>query len=76
VVWAESRWQNPTLERRTVQRYDEITPVCAETIHKGIPGSRLRVFEESAHVAHLEETGAYLRTVADFLTQAEAGPSP
>ena len=60
----------------TVGRYDEITPACAETIHKGIPGSRLQVFEESAHVAHLEETGAYLRTVADFLTQAEAGPSP
>ncbi len=57
----------------TVGRHDEITPACAETIHRGIPGSELRVFEQSAHVAHLEETEAYLRTVADFLTRAEGG---
>ncbi len=57
----------------TVGRHDEITPACAESIHRGIPGSELRVFEQSAHVAHLEETEAYLRTVADFLTRAEGG---
>jgi proline-specific peptidase len=60
----------------TVGRHDEITPACAETIHRGIPGSEIRVFEESAHVAHLEETEAYLQTVADFLSRAEAGPAP
>lgn len=64
----------PTLV--TVGRHDEITPACAETIHHGIPGSEIRVFEESAHVAHLEETEVYLRTVADFLARAEAGPAP
>jgi pimeloyl-ACP methyl ester carboxylesterase len=60
----------------TVGRYDEITPACAETIHRGIQGSRLRIFEQSGHVAHLKKTNACLRTVADFLAQAEAGPSP
>lgn len=60
----------PTLV--TVGRYDEITPVCAETIHRGIAGSEIRVFEESAHVAHLEETDAYLEEVSDFLARTEA----
>ena len=64
----------PTLV--TVGRHDEITPACAETIHHGIRGSKIRVFEQSAHVAHLEETDAYLQTIADFLTWAEAGPAP
>lgn len=64
----------PTLV--TVGRHDEITPACAETIHRGIPGSEVRVFEESAHAAHLEETEAYLQAVADFLIRAEAEIAP
>jgi len=56
-----------------VGRHDEITPACAETIHQGIAGSRLTVFENSAHCAHLEETGAYLATVAAFLAEVEDG---
>lgn len=35
----------PTLV--TVGRYDEVTPKVAETIHKGIAGSKLVVFEKS-----------------------------
>lgn len=61
----------PTLV--TVGRYDEITPACAGTIHRGIAGSEIRVFEESAHVAHLEETDAYVEAVSAFLERAEAG---
>jgi len=61
----------PTLV--TVGRYDEITPACAKTLHRGIPGSKMRVFEESAHVAQLEETEAYVAAVADFLARVEAG---
>ena len=61
----------PTLV--TVGRHDEITPACAQTIHRGIPGSGMRVFEESAHVAHLEETEAYVEAVAGFLARVEAG---
>lgn len=61
----------PTLV--TVGRYDEITPACAETIHDGIAGSELAVFEESSHTAHLEEEEEYLRTVGDFLARVENG---
>jgi pimeloyl-ACP methyl ester carboxylesterase len=72
-LWKErlSEIRVPTLV--TVGRYDEITPACAKTLHRGIPGSKTRVFEESAHVAHLEETEAYVAAVADFLARVEAG---
>lgn len=56
----------------TVGRYDEITPVCAETIRQGIANSRVAVFENSAHCAHLEETEAYLTVVDEFLADVEA----
>jgi proline-specific peptidase len=55
----------PTLV--TVGRHDEIPPSCAETIARGIPDARLRVFEASAHVAHLEEPDAYAAAVTEFL---------
>jgi proline iminopeptidase len=51
----------------TVGRYDEVTPKVAETIHKGIPGSRLVIFENSAHLAMWDEQESYLRTVKDFI---------
>ena len=53
----------------TVGRHDEITPACAETIHRGIAGSRVVVFEDSAHCAHLEEPETYLATVGAFLAE-------
>jgi proline-specific peptidase len=56
----------PTLV--TCGRYDEITPDCSETIADGIPDARMVVFEESAHVAHLEEAELYASTVEEFLT--------
>jgi proline-specific peptidase len=55
----------------TCGRYDEITPNCAATLHRGIQGSELRVFEQSAHVAHLEEPEEYARVVTDFLRKVE-----
>ena len=51
----------------TVGRHDEITPSCAETMHAGIPDSRLIVFEESSHLAHVEEEARFLEVVRDFL---------
>jgi proline-specific peptidase len=56
----------PTLV--TCGRYDEITPACSETIRDGIPGSRMVVFEQSAHCAHLEERELYASVVEEFLT--------
>jgi proline-specific peptidase len=56
----------------TVGRYDQFTPRCAETLHQGIPNSQMVVFEDSSHLAHLEEPERYLRVVAAFLADVEA----
>ncbi|HEY3763555.1 MAG TPA: proline iminopeptidase-family hydrolase [Gaiellales bacterium] len=56
----------PTLV--TCGRYDEITPACSETITAGIPDARMHVFEQSAHIAHLEEGEAYAALVEEFLS--------
>jgi len=55
----------PTLV--TVGKYDEVTPKVAETIHKGIPGSELKVFENSAHLTMWDEEEKYLQAVKEFL---------
>lgn len=56
----------PTLV--TVGRYDEVTPKVAETIHKGIKGSKLVIFEKSAHLTMWDEEENYLKTVKDFIS--------
>jgi len=55
----------PTLV--TVGRYDEVTPRVAESIHRGIRGSKLVRFEKSAHLAMWEERSHYIGVVRDFL---------
>lgn len=59
----------------TVGRFDEVTPACAETLHDGIAGSRLVVFENSAHSAHLEEEEEYLRVLRGFLSDLDRRPA-
>lgn len=54
----------------TCGRYDEMGPTCAETLHQGIPNSEMVIFEQSAHMAHLEETERYLQVMRDFLDRA------
>ncbi len=56
----------------TVGRFDEIAPACSETLHRGIVGSELKVFEQSSHMAHLEQPDEYIQTLADFLFGVEA----
>ena len=56
-----------------VGRHDLLTPTCAETLRRGIPNSETSVFEQSAHMAHLEETDAYLEVLGAFLARAEGG---
>lgn len=53
-------------------RYDEVSPACSETLHRGIAGSQLKIFEHSAHLPHIEEKQNYLQTVAAFLAQVDA----
>lgn len=48
-------------------RHDEATPLQAETIVRGLPDAELVIFEESAHMAPIEETERYLATVRAFL---------
>lgn len=55
----------------TVGRYDEITPHCALTLQQGIAHAQLCVFEQSAHMPHLEETAHYLSTIRRFLDQTD-----
>ncbi|RAP76066.1 proline iminopeptidase-family hydrolase [Paenibacillus montanisoli] len=52
-------------------RYDEATPEATEHYRSLVPNARLHVFEESSHMAYLEETEAYLRVVRQFLREAD-----
>jgi L-proline amide hydrolase len=62
--------QLPTLI--TSGRNDEATPAIAKTVHRGIGGSEWVIFEQSSHVAHLEED-EYRRVVEDFMRRVEEG---
>lgn len=59
----------PTLV--TSGRHDECTPRIAETVHRGIAGSEWVLFEESSHMAFVEEPERYLAVLDDFLTRVE-----
>ena len=52
-------------------RYDEATPLIAETVQRGIPGAEWVLFEESSHMPHVEETERYLEVADEFLTRVE-----
>jgi hypothetical protein len=41
-------------------------------MHRGIAHSLMRVFEQSSHTAHLEETETYLQVVREFLAHVPA----
>jgi proline-specific peptidase len=60
----------PTLV--TVGRHDEVPLACAKTLHDGVGGSELAVFEQSSHMVMLEETDAYIQRLVRFLTRVEA----
>jgi proline-specific peptidase len=55
----------------TSGRYDELTPLQAEIIHKAIPGNEWVIFEESSHLPHAEEADTYLEVLDAFLTKVE-----
>jgi proline-specific peptidase len=61
----------PTL--LTCGRYDEATPAATAWFQSLIPGSSIAVFEESAHLSHLEEADRNVAAVREFLRSAEAG---
>lgn len=53
-------------------RYDEATPLIAETVHHGISGSEWVLFENSSHCPHIEETERYLQVLTSFLDRIES----
>jgi proline iminopeptidase len=55
----------------TVGKYDEVTPNVARLIHQNIPNSKLKMFENSSHMAMWEEPKEYLDAVEEFLNLNE-----
>jgi proline-specific peptidase len=56
----------------TSGRYDESTPRINEVLHNGIAGSEWVIFENSSHMAHIEEPELFLPTVQAFIERIEA----
>ncbi len=54
--------------------HDEFTEPCAETLERGISHCEKRIFERSAHMAHLEQPEEYARVIGEFLTRTEPRP--
>jgi L-proline amide hydrolase len=48
-------------------RYDEATPALQETLVAGIPECEWVLFEDSAHMPHVEEPERYVSVVGDWL---------
>jgi len=64
--------QLPTIKVPTLVtggRYDEVSPKVAESLHRGIKGSKRLTFENSAHMPFWDERQKYVQAVAKFLDQ-------
>lgn len=61
--------QTPTLI--AAGQYDELTPHQAVVTHDSMPNSKLRIFTAASHCAHIEQEKEYLKTMANFLRQAD-----
>jgi len=58
----------PTLV--TAGKYDEVSPKEARNIHNGIKGSKLVIFQKSAHLTMWEEREKYMTVTRSFLATA------
>src|SRR5262249_60641495 len=56
----------------TAGRYDEATPSTTAYYQRLIPGAKLKIFENSAHLTMQDEPDAYVRAVRDFLREVES----
>ena len=52
-------------------RHDEAAPETVADFQKRVPGAKLAIFENSAHSTYRTETAAYVKTVRQFLDEAE-----
>lgn len=55
----------------TAGRYDEATPETTASYQSAVGGSRLVIFEQSAHLAMLEEPDRYVEVIGQFLRDVE-----
>ncbi|MFC1557138.1 proline iminopeptidase-family hydrolase [candidate division KSB1 bacterium] len=55
----------------TTGAYDEATPSTVDYYRSLVPGSRLEILEESAHMTMLDEPDEYVRIVRNFLREVE-----
>jgi proline-specific peptidase len=56
----------------TCGRHDEARPESTRHFASLIAGAETEVFQESSHMAHLEESDRFLRRVSRFLTETDA----
>ena len=54
-------------------RHDEATPAVVQPFADGIKGARWEIFENSAHVPHIEETERCMQVIGDFLADHDKG---
>jgi proline-specific peptidase len=59
----------------TSGRYDEMTETLVKPLVDGIRGAEWVVFEDSAHLAMVEEPDRYREVLAGFLASVEAAPA-
>lgn len=52
-------------------RYDQASPATVADYQRRLPGAELVVFEQSAHLPHLEEPERFVAVLRDFLHRAE-----
>jgi proline iminopeptidase len=55
----------------TCGRFDEATPETTAWYQSLVPHAEMVVFEQSAHMAHLEESQRYVEVLRDFLRRVE-----
>jgi len=56
----------------TCGRFDEASPETTAWYQSFVPNAEMVVFEQSAHMAHLEESQKYIEVIQDFLHRVEA----
>jgi len=56
----------------TCGRFDEASPEATAWYQSFVPNAEIVVFEQSAHMAHLEECQKYIEVIKDFLHRIEA----
>jgi len=56
----------------TAGRYDEATPSTTEYYRSLVPGAKLKIFENSAHLTMQDEPDAYVETIRQFLRDVES----